>query len=59
MPKGRIFKIYCEYFIKAKTRQEVDNYVQNEIACGFDFYERHIIVDEIEISPIIDVDLTK
>jgi hypothetical protein len=61
MAKGKIFKVNCEYFIKAKTLEEVKNSVIDEIVDG-DFYESHIIIDEEEIKiPKSEVwkDLTK
>jgi len=62
MTKRKIFKVHCEYYIKAKDLEEVINYVTGEIADGFDFYNRHLIIEQSEIKvpkSEIFTDLTK
>lgn len=55
---SKIFRVNCEYFIKANNITEAEEYVKEE--AGLDYYEKHIIVDSIDnITQEIDVDLTK
>lgn len=61
---GKIYKIYCEYYIRANNRKEVEKYVQEEVSEGFDFYERHILLEDTTPSCggaciDVDIDLTK
>ena len=62
--KVKVFKVNCEYLVRANTREEIEEYVQDEVASGFEFYERHILIDDV--TPTcggacldVDVDLTK
>ena len=55
MPK--IYKVYCEYFVKAGSRKAVEQFVNDDIASG-EFYERHILIDE-DKELMVDYDLTK
>jgi hypothetical protein len=50
---SKIFKVSCEYYIKAKDIEEVENFVKDE--AGLDFFEKHIIVEE-EQEDIAEVD---
>ena len=55
---SKLFRVSAEYFIKANDITEAENYVKEE--AGYDYFERHILVDSIEdITQEIDVDLTK
>jgi len=55
-----IFKVSCEYFIKANSQEEAEIYVKEE--SGIDFFDSHLIVlpynKNIGDSEI-DIDLTK
>jgi len=58
--KPKIFKVRAEYYIKANSLDEVEEFVGEE--CGLDFYEKHILIDEINENDIpnqeVDEDLT-
>ena len=41
---GKVYKVYCEYYVKAKDREEAEEFVRNEQLD--DYVERHIIVEE-------------
>ena len=57
---AKIFRVMCGYYIKANNFEEVEKYVAEE--AGLDFYERHIILDEIREEEMpnknVDIDLT-
>ena len=55
--KAQIYKVYCEYFVKAKSRNAVEQFVNDDIVSG-EFFEKHILIDE-DSEPMIDYDLTK
>lgn len=57
---GKVYKVYCEYYVKAKNREEAEKFVQDEFAYA-DFHERHIIIDETSNIPDNEIfeDLTK
>ena len=56
----KIFKVRVEYYIKASSFDEVEEFVGEE--WGLDFYEKHIIIDEINeddmLNQEVDEDLT-
>jgi len=58
----KIFKVHCEYYVKAKNKDEVKEFVQEELAFK-DYYESHIIIEEEQCASekglIPDYDLTK
>jgi len=43
----KIFKVYCEFFVKAKDDDEALDIVIDDFAGG-DFFEEHIIIEESE-----------
>ena len=60
MDKAKIYKVFCEYYVQGKDLEEIKRYVSQE--CGdFDFYEKHMIIEEVSECPntVLDVDLTK
>jgi len=62
MEEPKIYKVYCEYYVKADNLDAVEKYVSEEVG-DYDFYERHILIDEIGeydmLNQDVDVDLTK
>lgn len=46
MAKGRIFRCYCEFFIKAKNEKEVERYLQGED----NFVEKHLLIADDSIA---------
>jgi len=63
MGKPKIFKVGCEYLVRANSLEEAKKYVQEEVAEGFEFYERHIILEDTTPNCggaciDVDVDLT-
>ena len=61
MEKPKIYKVYCEYYVKADNLDAVEEYVSEEVG-DYEFYERHMLIDEINDSELlnqdVDVDLT-
>lgn len=43
--KKPIFKISCEYYVRAKDKEDAENFAIEELSDG-EFYERHIIIEE-------------
>jgi predicted Fe-Mo cluster-binding NifX family protein len=43
-----IFKVYCEYYIKAKDLEKAEEFVIDEMSSG-DFKESHLIIEESEL----------
>ena len=41
----KIYKVYCEFFIKAENEKEAENIVINDLAYN-NFMEEHIIIEE-------------
>jgi hypothetical protein len=44
--KSKVFRVYCEFLVKATDERQVISYLQEED----DFVERHIIVEEDNIA---------
>ena len=55
---SKVFKVTCEYYVKAKDIEEVKDFVKEE--AGLDFFEKHIIVEEETVmdADLVDKDLT-
>jgi hypothetical protein len=49
---GSIFRVHCEFFIKADKKQDVVSYCEEDIL----FTDRHVMVDEVsdEEATLID-----
>lgn len=52
--KTGLFRVTCDYVIKAKNFKQAENYAKEE--AGLIFFEKHLIVKPIEIP--VDIDLT-
>lgn len=50
---SKVFKVTCEYYVKAKDIEEVKVFVSEE--AGQDFFEKHIIIEE-EHEKIVEAD---
>ena len=46
----KTYKVYCEFYIKAKDEEQANEEVINDFAYG-NFFEEHIIIDEIDKLP--------
>ena len=62
MEKPKIYKVYCEYYVKADNLDAVEEYVSEEVG-DYEFYERHILIEDVTPSCSgncidVDVDLT-
>ena len=62
MEEPKIYKVSCEYYVKANNLDKVEEYVSEEIG-DYEFYERHMLINEINendmLNQDVDVDLTK
>ena len=46
----KTYKVQCEFYIKAKSEEEAESVVADDM-CGGDFMEEHIIIDEVDKLP--------
>jgi len=49
MEKAKVYKVYCEYLVKANSRKEVIDFIIADMSSG-EFYEKHIIIDETGVA---------
>ena len=54
---SKVFKVTCEYYVKAKDIEEVKVFVSEE--AGQDFFEKHIIIEEEHDKLIKQFGITK
>lgn len=45
-----IFKVYCEFYIKAKDESEAEDIVIDDFSYN-NFFEEHIIIEEVDECP--------
>ncbi len=41
-----IYKVYCEFYIKAKDQDKVEDYLNEE--AGLDFTESHLLIEGVD-----------
>ena len=49
-----VYKVYCEYYIKAKDESEAEEIVIEDMAYN-NFFEEHIIIEESELPEGQDI----
>lgn len=50
-----VYKVSCEFFVKAENEEDVENYLNEE--AGLDFSESHLIINQMDKGEVKEKDI--